>query len=64
MAKRKTEQSAEAPAQVIEAFKGFDRDMKCRGFAYEVGKTYEYTGEAADRRIGDPQRCCINRSER
>ena len=29
------------------AFKGFDKNMQCRGFQYEIGKTYEHKGAVA-----------------
>lgn len=32
-------------ATAVVAYKGFNRDFTCRGFQYEIGKTYEHKGE-------------------
>lgn len=28
-------------SEIIKSFKGFNKDMTCRGFQYEIGKEYE-----------------------
>ena len=36
---------------IIHSYKGFDKDLKCRGFAYEIGKDYKQDGNI---------KCCEN----
>ena len=37
--------------KIIHSYKGFDKDLKCRSFAYEIGKDYEQDGKI---------KCCNN----
>ena len=37
--------------EIINGYKGFDKDLKCRSFQYEVGKKYEQEGKI---------KCCDN----
>ena len=39
-------------SEKIKAYKGFNRDMTCRGFQYEQDKTYTHDGEVEPCRGG------------
>ena len=37
----------ESSTPVIHGYKGFDRDMKCRGFQYKEGESFKHNGKAS-----------------
>ncbi len=41
----------------IVAYKGFDKDLKCRDFQYKVGDTYEHEGKVVRCKSGGFHSC-------
>jgi hypothetical protein len=50
--KAKKAPARKTSAQKVEAIKGFNRDLTCRGFQFEIGKEYSVTGKISPCRNG------------
>ena len=36
---------SEVKKEIVKGYKGFDKDLKCNGFQYEIGKTFKHEGK-------------------